>query len=205
MYCTAWLLSYAIIIHINILKIIAAFDFSLWQSFKTSRITVERWWHTTQLHEFSTADVGGRRKRSPRQDWHMWSKLQDLDSFLRINIYKRKKESVSEWVSLYIHIYIYIKNHATAALLIMHLAVLGGCRQIKACGETAPSCEVYSDSQQTWWTWWWTLDIRGKGSFISIAHFIHQSKQCTLQDKNMSKKERFSIQRGRSASKRISN
>lgn len=26
-YCTAWLLSYAIIIHINILKIIAAFDF----------------------------------------------------------------------------------------------------------------------------------------------------------------------------------
>lgn len=28
-YCTAWLLSYAIIIHINILKIIAAFNFSV--------------------------------------------------------------------------------------------------------------------------------------------------------------------------------
>lgn len=169
MYCTAWLLSYAIIIHINILKIIAAFDFSLWQSFKTSRITVERWWHTTQLHEFSTADVGGRWKRSPRQDWHMWSKLQDLDSFLRINIYKRKNESVSvEWVSLY------IKHHARHSVALL-MSRPRGCRQIKACGETAPSCEVYSDSQQTWWTWWWTLDISGKVNFISIAHFIHQS------------------------------
>lgn len=65
---------------------------SLWQSFKLVGSLIERWWHTTQLHDFSPADVGGGERRPTSGRTHV-KQFQDLKSFLRINILKNKNVS----------------------------------------------------------------------------------------------------------------
>lgn len=65
-----------------------------------SRITIEHWRHTTQLHDFCTADVGEWWKREPTSELTHVKKFQDPESFLRI-IKKTQKRVCLSGVSFF--------------------------------------------------------------------------------------------------------